>query len=644
MAGRRFFLRTGMILCLLWACLFVSGVSHAAASTISMSAGVGFQSYFDPSVWVPVRVTVTNPEKTRFQGQLVYSVGQKYPYEGVLEWPVQVNPRRSTVLTIGVPGALLRHGGNLRLMEHGNTYASVHLLGISVEGSDVAGVVSDFPQAVQFLAGVSSANGTSELVAAYIRPQAIPSSVQLLQTLRYLYLDGAVAAELSSRQAEAIAAWVRSGGILILGGVQPNAGQLGVFSALSPVNGSIVLDGYGSQLASFVSSTPLHTALPLLYGSAKTNATVLVGTAKKALVAVRALDRGEVVYVGFNAASSALISWSGNALLWDTILHSLHSAILSAKPDLFGTNGALALMGAAEQFPQLHSPPLFIWEITFGLYTFLCGPVLYVILRRRRKNEWAWFVLPLISLVVAGSIYELGVIQRPNGILTQNVGLVDVVNAQLAQMIGMEALMSPQTRSYSVLTPKNTWSVALAEEATGYAEDGRVSFFAAHNLATFSHVRAWGGRFVYAVHEAHHFGQIDANLYAAGDTLAGNLTNDTNVDFSDAALIDRGQVIDLGSLKRGAIVQVDAMLNPKGNTRDVLSALASALQSASHGVGHALFNEVGTFIAAKSPFGDVLFVGWTHDEQTVFTPLAHTLPATPQWIVRQVLPVIPVVE
>ncbi|MCY0893395.1 MAG: hypothetical protein OWR52_07800 [Acidibacillus sp.] len=643
MASRRF-LHIGMVLVFVLFWLFPSEVSRAATSTVNMSVGVGFQSYYDPNVWVPVRVVLAFSGKKSIQGNIVYHVARKYPYEGTMEWPITLRPHQTNVVTVGVPGELLRLGGDITFQYHGAVYASAHMIGISVEGSDVAGVVSDHPQSVQFLAGVSSANGTSELVTAYINPKALPPSVQLLQTLRYIYIDGSAAAELHSSQVKALEDWVRSGGILVLGGVEPNAGQIGLFSRLSPVNGSIVLDGSGSQLASFAGSTPLHSSLALLYGQAKQSATVLVGSTSQALIADAPLGRGEVVYVGFDASSPVLVSWSGNALLWDAISRSLHSAILEVKPDLFGQNGTLSIMGAAEQFPQLHSPPLWIWEITFGLYTFICGPALYIILRRRRKNEWAWFVLPLIAFVVAGAIYEMGVLQRPNGILTQNVGLVDIFDDHLAQTVGVEALMSPQMRSYSIVTPPSTWSVALAEEATGYADDGRVSFLHTENRTTFSHVRAWGGRFVYSVHEAHHFGNMDANLYSTGNTIAGDVVNDTRVNFSDAALVKDGQVIDLGPIKRGEVIDVDAMLRSNSTHHDVLAGLSMALQSASYGVGHALFGDVGSFVAAKAPQGDVLFIGWTHDEPNLFNPLGTTLPATPQWIVRQVLPVMPVVE
>ena len=618
----------------------------AVASSVSMSVNVGFQSYFDPRVWAPVRVTVMHSGSRALSGTLEYGVSGKSPYDGELIWPVKVpaGVGVSTSVSIGLPGHLLARGGVLKLVVQGQTEAQIRLIGVAVQGSDIAGVVSTQPQAVQFLAGVSSANGSSELVTAFIRPQQLPQSLQLLQSLSYLYLDGSVADQLSSAQVHAVLAWVRSGGILIFGGVEPNAGQLGAFSAFTPVSGAIVLDQSGAPLANFAGAQPPRGSLALLYGTARKDATVLIGDRTNALVADRALGRGEVVYAGFDAASSSLVSWTGNAMLWEGILHAVHGSVLTAKPDLFGQTGTLSLLGAAEQFPQLHAPPLWIWEVVFGVYTFICGPVLYVLLRRRRKNEWAWAVLPLMSILLAAGIYELGILQRPNGILTQSVGLIDIVDANLAQVVGVEALMSPQTRSYTVTTPPSTWSVALAEGATALGGDARVVFTGGGGLSAFSAVPAWGGRFVYAVHDARRFGSVQGALFTSIRSLAGYLVNDTNVNLTDAALIDQGQVVMLGPIKRGATVSVDALLRKKPPRSPLTSQIAAALSGASHGVGRALFDSVPGFVTALPPQGSVILIAWTHSEPPVFSPGGNVLPATPQWMIRQVIPVTPVLE
>ncbi len=627
----------------------VSGAS--AQGTITLRAHVGFQDYFDPRVWVPVRVNISSSLHHSFSGALEYRVAKGSasdgPYEGVLEWPVRLRARQSTIVTVGVPGQLLRRGGSLTLVSGNQTVAGARLIGVSEEGPDIAGVVSDNPAMVQFLAGVSSSNGTSELVTAYISPDSVPLSAELLQSLTYMYIDGKAAQELTAAQAKTIFTWVRMGGILILGGVQPNAGQLNEFSRVSPVSGSIVLDKPGDALSTFAGASVPRGVLPQEFGPAASDATVLVGSRSAALVAVRFIGRGEVAYAGLNPDTPALLTWSGNAMFWDAALHALNSSVLSAKSDLFGGSGSWTLMNAAEQFPQLHSPPLWIWELVFGLYITLCGPILYIVLRRRRKNEWAWGVLPLVSVALAGAIYELGVLQRPNGILTQSVGLIDVVDDSLAQAVGVEALMSPQTRSYNVRMPSNTWALPMADRASELGDVRRtdhMQFSPYENLLQFRDVGAWGGRFVFGTRTLEHFGMVKGVLFSSGNSLGGYVVNDTGVNFSDAALIVKGQVLALGALKKGSSARVEWMRRASGRSSLFASQLGAALPSASHGVGRALFDYVTNFAVAPAPVGTVVLIAWSHSEPSLFKTDGPVFPAAPQWIIREVLPVTPVTE
>lgn len=636
----------------LWLCAFFgviviqSGEPAKAVnvSPVSLRVAIGFQSYYNPRVWAPIRVAVSNRGRHSLTGEIQYHVASTggYPYEGTLKWNVTVPAGGTRTLTIGVPGRLLSAGGLLHFDSAGKSLAAARLLG--VPSADIAGVVSDYPEAVQLFAGVSESSGAAPLVAPIIAPATLPTSTQLLQSLTYLYLDGGAAGELSAAQATAIVQWVRAGGILILGGMEPNAGQVGIFSEISPVAAKVVQDTSGAQLGNYAGSPAPIGYIPQLFGTASKDATVWIGSAKQALLASRSLGRGEVAYVGLSAASPKLISWSGNALLWDTLLHSLQRFVLPAVPDLFGASGLWSLMSAAELFPQLHTPPLWIWELVFALYLMICGPLLYLLLRRRRKSEWAWLLLPVFSISLAGSIYELGVVQRPNGILTQSVGLVDIIDKHTAQTVGVEALMSPQERSYSVLLPSLSWAVPMAERVTGNADDAQAALTSSSSLMQFNKVQGWGGRFVYAERTASYVGALSGELFRAGLTLGGYLTNRTAFDFSDFALVVDGQVFGVGALPRGDVAKVQITLRSRGNHQPFVNQLGVALTSASHGVGRALFDYARRYAGAASPPGTVILIGWTHEEPKLFFTDGAVLPARPQWIVRQVMPVSTVLE
>lgn len=612
-----------------------------------MQVGVGFQSYYDPTVWTPVRVTVHWNGGTAADAYVQYRVGghNRYPYDGALQWPIHLVRDRTTEMTIGLPGHSLAQGGSLELVVNGAPITQVRPLGAPVQSAEIAGVVSGNPGSVQFLAGVASRAGTSQLVAAYVQPGQVPASATLLQGLTYLYIDGRVGNRLSSAQTRAIVNWVRGGGILLLGGIEPNAGQTAGFSKILPVAPQIVRVEPAAQLAQYARIAPPGGAMSLLFGQANPAARVLIGTPRSALLATRALGRGEVAYLGFDATSPTLVAWSGNAVFWDALLRDLSAAVLGVRQNLFGQGGAWTLMGAAEQFPQLHSPPLYLWEIVFGGYVLLVGPVLYFVLRRRRKNEWAWLVLPAVSLGFACAIYVAGILQRPNGILTQSVGFVDIANAHLAEILGVEAMMSPQTRTLSVRMPPGAWVAPLAERVSAPAvEDGLAQFGTAGPLVSFGAVRAWGGRFAYAVRTYAGFGQVSGQLFQTQGVVGGFLTNRTHVRFAEVALVAGGQVFGLGPLAPGQSARVQFTKRSEKGSASLAAQLGAALPSASHGVGRALFAYADSLASVPPPSGTVLLIGWTHMEPPLFKNAGSVFPAAPQWIVREVLKVTPVVE
>ncbi len=638
---RYLFIATVIILCATHA--FIPAI--AASKPITMHADVGFQTFYDPHVWAPVRITLFNPGGRTVFGHLIFPIHNQsgFSYEGTFSWPIWV-PKGTSTVTLGLPGELLETGQSVRFLQSNKLVSTVRVSGVPVASSDIAGVISDQPEAVQFLAGVSSANSTAQVVTAYIPPSTVPTSGELLQGLSYLYIDGKSASELTSKQVQAIKQWVYTGGILLLGGLEPNAGQVGTLATLSPVAGMIVVDGQATALAKFASQGPPHGMIPMLYGTAHAGATVLVGSRNHALVAVSSVGRGQVAYLGIQANTSTLVTWTGNAVFWDTLLQQLHHNSLPVTFDLFGTNGLWTMMNAAELFPQLHMPPLWIWEVVFGLYILITGPLLYLILRKYRKNEWAWAILPVVSLGVAIAIYIQGVEERPNGILTQSVGLIDVVDGHLAQAVGVQALMSPQTRSYSIITRPDTWMVPLTDRVTGAVKsDALVTMKTKAPTTEFSNVRAWGGRFIYATRTVSTFGDLQGELFANKSSLGGFLVNHSSVDFSDMVLIDGRQVFPLGHLKRGASVNVDVLF--KTHARGpFLTQLGAGLSSANHGIGRALFPYLSAFTNVSVPSGMVLLVGWSNTEPDIFAKENSAIPAEPQWIVRQLMSVTKVVE
>ncbi len=626
----------------------IAQVSYAktATSPIQMLADVGFQTFYDPREWTPIRISFFNGTARAVNGNLVMPIADNkaYPYAGTFHWSVRI-PIGTSTMTLGLPGALLVKGQVATLYVQGQAMTSIRISGVPVNNAEIAGVISDHQDAIQFLAGVSSVQNTSQLVAAYVPPDQVPVKATLLSGLSYLYVDGKSATLLSQQQIVAILRWVQLGGVLILGGLEPNAGQVGGFVAASPVSGKIVVDGSGQSLANWLGmNTPPGGTVPLLYGAATSKATVLIGSRSQAILATSSYGRGQVAYLGVQADSSSMVSWVGNASFWNALLPLLDRQDLSTRSDLFGQNGLWTMMNAAELFPQIKMPPLWIFAVIFIIYVLMAGPLLYVFLRKMRKNELAWIFLPGLSIVFAVVIYLSGNAGRPNGILSQNVGLVDIVDPHLASIVAMQALMSPQMRSYEEIALPNSWLVPLSDRvSTSLAQSNLTSLIGVSPTISFQKVRAWGGRFAYAMRNVQHFGALSGQLFTSSHSIGGYVTNTTKADFSNLALLINGHAYPLGALRSGASLNVSVLV--KSMSKSTFDTdLANAFSSATHGVGRSLYAYLLTYAHAEIPKGYVMVIGWTHEDPNVFLPQKIKIPAESQWIVRQLMPLTKVVQ
>lgn len=629
----------GVVIC------FVSSGSPALASVanpqLTLRSSVGFQSYYNPQTWVPVRITVVNRGKRPVAGDLIFSVTHHAPFGGLLRWPLTVGPQSTVKTTIAMPGNMLNQHAVMSFVVSGVTQALTRLAGVSTLGASPTGMVSATPQAVQSLAGVTIGNGAVQMVTAYLTPSQIPAHSMMLESLSNLYLDGEAASALSVSQVHAILDWVKAGGVLILGGVQPNAGQTLPFQNVSPVTPQVVIDSKGAALSAFAGAPPVTGLLPELLGVSTRGSHVIIGDAKHALVADRMYGRGIIAYVGLNPISPLLLSWSGNTMFYTALFEAFHTQLARARFDLFGAGGTWSLVTAAEQFPQLNAPPLWLWATIFLLYLFVAGPGLFILLRRNRKHERAWWILPILSVVVAGSIYEYGVLVRPNGILTQSVGLIDIVDPHLAEATGVEALMSPQTRAYSVSTPPGTYAVPLSESDV-LPKQTMTTYLPSGSLLNFSQVRAWSGRYAFVAGVMRHFGAFSATLQYTKKEVYGTVTNQTATSYTDLALVLHGKVVMLGALRAGHSTHVQAVLASSTKVPFALQ-LANALPSSSSGVGHSIFEFVNELASPSLP-SQAILIGWAHAEPKLFYPDGAVLSASPQWVVRQLVDVTKVAE
>ena len=145
-------------------------------------------------------------------------------------------------------------------------------------------------------------------------------------------------------------------------------------------------------------------------------------------MAVASLDYGQTypeegsnhpaVYVqaGEGVVSVFLFSFGEEALkdLSDSAIQTMYEETMYRSGSYHFYNGNSSDMSYAGRkllslIDNDHTDVDFIWlEVLIGCYVVLIGPVLYLILRRRRKSEWYWIGVPVLGLLFIAGVYIFG--------------------------------------------------------------------------------------------------------------------------------------------------------------------------------------------------------------------------------------------
>ncbi|RIV28591.1 hypothetical protein D2Q93_02230 [Alicyclobacillaceae bacterium I2511] len=577
--------------------LYSSGVfawveqpSVQAAQDIHISALIGFNGFYSSNQWVPVRVQVQNGGPAR-QVQLAIplsdSLGNGRRVDGTLLWSVRLPAHGQTTTVLAVPGRLMDGNTSVECLYQGVIVTSLRLSGTALGKVALVAVLSHQAQAGQFLTGSTDGPGGNPVLPVSLIPGEMPASANLLTALTAIAATPDVLNELSHPQQQALINWVNLGGLLIVTGAQSgNSVWSNCFPLLSGPQSFIT----GQSLASFVSdsATPLGKITAAARG-VDSAGVLWAGTAQHPLLAALMCGRGMVVQTAFSPVQSPLLTWSSNAALWTSVLQRGDAGGQSAFPATFSTGQALSLASASDSLSPLRLPSLRFWASVFLLYLLLIGPGLFFWLRRRHTEATAWIWLPVISLATTGGIYWFGISERPSGMLTEAVGVLDLVGNGTAESYGIRGFTSPKVSSAAVRAGQPAMLTVPLAESVPNLGTAQVTMDPT-GTAYFYHLGRWAVRYVFTVGAVSGQGQLDAELWATLSGLHGYVRNDTPYPLQGLAVGWNKKLYLLGDLAPGQTASILPLTTLTTTSGDYLGAYGSYNHDITRGVGRTLGN------------------------------------------------------
>lgn len=400
----------------------------------------------------------------------------------------------------------------------------------------------------------------------------LPERPEGLRSLDCLILNDVDTSALTPEQQLALETWVRQGGRLVIGGgagaQRTVAGLPADILPFVPRNVTEVDTLPG--LASIADNQPVRVPGPFVIATGEEGPGLTL-TAQDDLPLVREhlVGSGAVDSVALDLAITPFDAWSGTTAFWEGILSPG-----AVYPDWIPPDASLRQMRASpmsyalSNLPSLDLPSVRSLAVLLAIYIVLVGPVNYLVLRWRKRLQWAWITIPLLTLAFAGASFGLAYARRGTDLILNKISVIQMLSGDdLASITSYVGLFSPSQHAYEIeveggglLSPLsqdyNPWGPGglgtNSEMAFGQGDPARVRGLTVNqwSMQSFTAEGVWAD-----------LGSVSGDVRIEGDQLVGQVRNGTAYPLTGIVAILGNQFVRLPDMAAGQEVDIALAIN-----------------------------------------------------------------------------------
>ncbi len=446
-----------MLLLVLLSMSAIAPAERASAQDISdlfsLSINAGYDGYFRPNEWFPVRVNIEN-NGDPINGRLVIrpeTSGSGLP--NTFSTPVDIPTGAQQVITLYITAYANARDIRVEILDDsGSVVVDQDTVLRSVATRDRLYVVLSQSAGGSIINLSAVETGGDDAVQADWTINDLPDRAAALGAVNAIMINDIDTGTISAAQRDALETWVRSGGHLIVGGGaswQATAAGLGSLLPFSPDNTDTINDLNALVRFGGDYNNTFDQQFVIATGEVTEDGTALISNGDNVPLLVRRdYGNGTIDYLTIDPNAQPLRDWQNLPGLWLTMLTSV-----DVQPSWTHgfANWELA-RDAVEILPGLDLLPSILTLLAFLLgYVALVGPANYLILQRINRLDWAWITIPIFIVIFTVVARGIGLTLRGNQATLSRISVVqtwnDSDNAQIDQVVG---LLAPRRSNYSL--------------------------------------------------------------------------------------------------------------------------------------------------------------------------------------------------
>ncbi|TWT04794.1 hypothetical protein [Planomicrobium sp. CPCC 101079] len=561
--------------------LFLLPQASLAAPNITVDASAGLQNKVKYEKGLPLQFTLTN-NGSAFSGDLVLSYSESYSLGAGLAVPIELASGETKTIQVASTGLsdmsymASISSQNIFLFEGGWKEGK----SIKYNGSKtlkpnyftpmdlfIASLTSNSDRLQQLKEVSAGSSGTPQLFHLNQMNQfKLPTEAVAWEIVDYLVIDEFAYSDLPDAVQQAVLQWVQQGGHVVVGSTGNLSAELGNLSEFLPLD-------IGGPLEAAVPG--LEEQVPAFEATTKDGAKILLEDKGQVLAASRQIGSGTLTQTSFSLGDESVSSQKGYPKLMSGFLQNTSTLNANFQGETLSERMAYQVGEVNELFESFAVSKTLIMGIII-LYILLIIPVLYVILKKKDKREYAWFIIPAAAILTSIGLFALGAKDRIGNAQIQQTGFFEVDANNGLNGYYINSLLSNRGGDYQFKAPASTTMSYRLKSQMTEEEPHQAAILerqVAGNSMTLRDMRYWSVSSIMGESYIENTGDFDVQLNVANRTIAGTITNNFPFAIEDVSIWTGTRLMSLGNLNPGQELQVEETINS-----DILAPASSVGQ------------------------------------------------------------------
>lgn len=582
-----------------------------SSNGIRVSVNYGFNRYSKLGRYMNIRGQITPLEqdfKGRFQIILPEQNGNNVMYEKEIQ--AAKGETKDVVLDIPMNGnsdkfqyKFITNNGDTTVQREGKVNYPLDT------GMEYIGILSDVWEGLDYLQG-------SNTKAFYLKEDIITDNYLSLDSLDVLVINDFTINKLSDAQRQAIKEWTKCGGTLVLG-ASGNTEETYVeflgdsFQQLNgtPIPTEITFKLKEEESVSFSAPDNVNTYQNIIQQDpASYLRSLQYKTIEKDIYNIELTDSEEVDIFEKSVAEGKLLQTKEKGLGiiqifgFDLRLPEKEQEVFGTKIILSITNNVSSfhknqilnernvgsydyrLLGDLELTSNDNLPQVGAYVIVLIIYIFIAGPIVYIILKKKDKQNYTWGIVPALAVIFTMVVYGIG-----NGTRVEKpyIGYLNIIEAEedgSAIESTLFSVTAPNNKPYEISFPSQYNVAAIAER---YSYGGVYSPIKEQDFSQYNTSISYKEETIVKIKNFAAFtpvyftsedkivlpGSYSYQINDIDDTVSGTFTNNMEYDLSHTAIMCNGILIDTGDIDKGEQVNLDNLEKEDIPTREAMYGL-----------------------------------------------------------------------